>query len=212
MVQLSVVEARVLGALIEKEITTPEYYPLSLNALVNACNQKSSREPVMQLTESEVRSALFALDEMVLVRTLADARVTKFEHRVPNTMQLRRDEVAVVCLLLLRGPQTPAELRSRTERMYSFDGNDSVMATLQRLAAREEPMTVLLPRQPGAREARWMHLLCGAVEGTSAAVAAGVPVAEDAAAELAGRVAALEETVRTLEERLLRLEGIFGGN
>jgi uncharacterized protein YceH (UPF0502 family) len=167
----------------------------------------------MQLTESEVRSALFALDEMVLVRTLADARVTKFEHRVNSTLNLRRDEVAVVCLLLLRGPQTPAELRSRTERMYSFDGNDSVMATLQRLAAREEPMTALLARQPGAREARWMHLLCGAVESTYAAAPAGVPVQEaEGASELAGRVTALEEMVQTLEERLLRLEGIFGGN
>jgi len=213
MVQLNPTEARVLGALIEKEITTPEYYPLSLNALVNACNQKSSREPVMQLTESEVRSALFALDEMVLVRTLADARVTKFEHRVNSTLNLRRDEVAVICLLLLRGPQTPAELRSRTERMYSFDGNDAVMATLQRLAAREEPMTALLARQPGAREARWMHLLCGAVESGYAPAPAGVPVQEaEGAAELAGRVVALEEMVQTLEERLLRLEGIFGGN
>src|ERR1700684_2400666 len=115
MVELSVVEARVLGVLIEKEINTPEYYPLSLNATVNACNQKSSREPVMTLSEADVRGALFDLEQMSLARTLADARVPKFEHRMRDGLggsPLRRDEVAVLCLLLLRGPQTPAELRA----------------------------------------------------------------------------------------------------
>ena len=108
MVELNVVEARVLGALIEKEINTPEYYPLSLNALVNACNQKSSREPVMELSEADVRTALFELDQLGLVRTIAESRATKFEHRVRDVLNLRRDEVAVVCLLLLRGAQTSA--------------------------------------------------------------------------------------------------------
>jgi uncharacterized protein len=164
MVQLSVVEARVVGALMEKEITTPEYYPLSLNAALNACNQKSSREPVMELTEGDVRTALFELTQMGLVRTDASARVSKFEHRMRDVLQLRRDEVAVVCLLLLRGPQTPAELRARAERMYSFDDNAAVVSTLERLAAREEPLTVLMARLPGSREARWMHLLSGVVE------------------------------------------------
>ncbi len=112
MVQLNAVEARVLGVLIEKEINTPEYYPLSLNAAVNACNQKSSREPVMELAEAEVRSALFELDQMGLVRTIAETRATKFEHRVRDVLNLRRDEVALLCLLLLRGAQTPAELRA----------------------------------------------------------------------------------------------------
>jgi uncharacterized protein YceH (UPF0502 family) len=114
MVQLNVVEARVLGALMEKESTTPEYYPLSLNALVNACNQKSNREPVLELSEAEVRTALFALDQLALVRTLADGRVSKFEHRMRDGLgtPLRRDEVAVLCMLLLRGPQFGRSLRA----------------------------------------------------------------------------------------------------
>ena len=157
------VEARVVGALMEKEMTTPEYYPLSLNALVNACNQKSSREPVMELSEADVRTALFDLEQLGLVRTLSE-RVSKFEHRMRDQLNLRRDETAIVCLLLLRGAQTPAELRARAERMHSFDDNAAVTATLERLAAREEPLLVLMPRQPGSREARWMHLLSGPVE------------------------------------------------
>ncbi len=138
MVELNVcVEARVLGALIEKEINTPEYYPLSLNAAVNACNQKSSREPVMELSEADVRTALFELDQLGLVRTIAESRATKFEHRVRDVLNLRRDEVAVMCLLLLRGAQTSAELRARTERMYAFDDNAAVLSVLERLAGRE---------------------------------------------------------------------------
>jgi uncharacterized protein YceH (UPF0502 family) len=215
MVQLNVVEARVLGVLIEKEINTPEYYPLSLNAAVNACNQKSSREPVMELSEAEVRTALFELDQMGLVRTVAETRATKFEHRVRDGLgqpSLRRDEVAVVCLLLLRGPQTSAELRARTERMYSFDDNAAVMTTLERLAAREEPLAVLMQRQPGAREARWAQLLTGVPSEAqvSGAVTDAAQVSEVSAtgggASLAGRVAALEEVVRSLEERLGALE------
>ena len=216
MVQLNAVEARVLGCLVEKEITTPENYPLSLNALVNACNQKSSREPVMELGEADVRSALFDLDKLSLVRTMADSRVSKFEHRVRDVLNLRRDEVAVICLLLLRGPQTPAELRARAERLYSFDDNAAVVSTLERLAGRDEAMVQWMQRQPGAREARWMHLLCGPDE-TALAVAspAGGPesqVSEGVAIVLAARVDALEGTVQKLEERLQRLEGIFGGN
>jgi len=208
MVQLSVVEARVLGALIEKEINTPEYYPLSLNATVNACNQKSSREPVMELSEAEVRTALFEMDQMGLVKTIAESRATKFEHRVRDILNLRRDEVAVVCLLLLRGPQTSAELRARTERMYSFDDNAAVMATLERLAAREEPLTQLMQRQPGAREARWVHLLSGPVTEVAAAPRGGERVEREevAGVGLAQRVEALEEMVFALEQRLFAME------
>jgi len=215
MVQLNVVEARVVGSLMEKEITTPEYYPLSLNATVNACNQKSSREPVMELGEGDVRTALFELTQMGLVRTDASARVSKFEHRMRDVLNLRRDEVAVVCLLLLRGPQTPAELRARAERMYSFDDNAAVTATLERLAAREEALTVLMPRQPGSREARWMHMLSGAVEMGSVAATGEHQVLRSAQADnssgLVQRVEVLEELVRTLEERLKVLEdcGVF---
>jgi uncharacterized protein YceH (UPF0502 family) len=217
MVQLNEVEARVLGALVEKEITTPEYYPLSLNALVNACNQKSNREPVMQLSEADVRTALFALDQLALVRTLADGRVSKFEHRFRDGLgtPLRRDEVAVLCLLLLRGPQTSAELRARSERLHTFEDNTAALATLDRLAQREEPLVVLLARQPGAREARWMHLLCGPVSEAVAASTVGrgesvreerAPVASAVIAEMTERMEELEELVRALEERVARLE------
>ena len=207
---LSVVEARVVGSLMEKEMTTPEYYPLSLNAAMNACNQKSSREPVMELGEADVRTALFDLEQMGLVRTDASARVSKFEHRMRDVLQLRRDETAVVCLLLLRGPQTPAELRARAERMYSFDDNAAVTATLERLATRDEALTVLMARQPGAREARWMHLLSGPVE-TGIVAGAGEKqvlrgVQDDNSRGLAARVEALEELVRGLEERVRVLE------
>lgn len=231
MVTLNAVEARVLGALMEKEITTPEYYPLSLNALVNACNQKSNREPVMDLAEAEVRGALFALEEMGLVRTLAEARVSKFEHRVRDGLggaPLRRDEVAVLTLLLLRGPQTAAELRARAERLYSFDDNAATVATLERLAAREDatgpaPMTELLPRQPGAREARWMHLLCGPVSEASEALltashganAAGYAThtgsasAHGNAIEQAAHIAQLEAEVSDLRSRVEQMESDF---
>jgi hypothetical protein len=216
MVQLNAVEARVVGVLIEKEINTPEYYPLSLNALVNACNQKSSREPVMELSEAEVRTALFELDQLGLVRTIAESRATKFEHRVRDVLNLRRDEVAVMCLLLLRGAQTSAELRARAERMYAFDDNAAVLSVLERLAGRDEPLTQLMARQAGSREARWVHLLSGPVEmGVVAGVVAGIPEAGQGAlgssAGLAARVEALEEVVRGLEERLRAVEGAGGG-
>jgi uncharacterized protein len=219
MVQLSVVEARVLGVLVEKEINTPEYYPLSLNAAVNACNQKSSREPVMELSESDVRTALFELDQLGLVRTIAESRATKFEHRVRDVLNLRRDEVAVICLLLLRGPQTSAELRARTERMYAFEDNAAVMTTLERLAGRQvsgqaEPLTQLMQRQPGAREARWVHLLSGPVSEVAVASSspsaqprsAGVAAVEAGGASLMQRIEALEEMVFSLEQRLFALE------
>ena len=203
MFELNPVEARVLGCLIEKEINTPEYYPLSLNATLNACNQKSSREPVMELVEPDVRTALFELSQMGLVRTIADARVSKFEHRVRDVLNLRRDEVAVLCLLLLRGPQTSAELRGRAERMYSFDDNAAVLTTLERLAAQEEPLVVLLQRQPGAREARWSHLLSGAV---SEAAIASAPQHDKPSEGVTERIAELEELVRSLEARVSALE------
>jgi uncharacterized protein YceH (UPF0502 family) len=213
MVTLSVVEARVVGALMEKEINTPEYYPLSLNATVNACNQKSSREPVMELSEADVRTALFELDQMGLVRTVAESRATKFEHKVREALgqpSLRRDEVAVICLLLLRGAQTPAELRARAERMYSFDDNAAVTATLERLAGRDEPLTQWMARQPGAREARWVHLLSGPVSDVAVAAKQVLRGVQDdkveGGASLAQRVEALEEMVFSLEQRLFALE------
>jgi uncharacterized protein len=207
MLTLTAFEVRVLGALIEKGITTPEYYPLSLNALVNACNQKSSREPVMELSEADVRSALFELEQRGLVRVLADSRVSKFEHLAYGKLGLGRPEIAVLGLLLLRGPQTPAELRARAERMYTFDDVSAVTAVLERLAAREEPLVAQMVRQSGSRESRWMHRFAGEVESTAVAAASAAPAtATDTA--LQDRVAELERLVQALEERVSALEGV----
>lgn len=168
---LDPIQLRVLGSLIEKEIATSENYPLSLNSLVNACNQKSSRDPVLTLTEDEVRQALHTLEELTLVSPVHDGRVPKYEHRARTVLNLRRDETAALCLLMLRGPQTPGEIRSRADRLYSFDDLAAAQATLERLASRNRgeedpaqtgPLTAQLPRQPGSRESRYAHLL-GAV-------------------------------------------------
>ena len=169
-------EARVLGALIEKDITTPDYYPLSLNALVNACNQKSNRDPVMSLDENAVRDALYSLNDKGLAGAVssADSRVSKYEHRLQERFNLARGETAILCVLLLRGPQTPGELRGRTERMFSFNDLSDVQSALQRLMQREGPLVKMLARQPGTKEARYAHLLCGEVEGAEAASAAVV--------------------------------------
>ncbi|HVG27262.1 MAG TPA: YceH family protein [Acidobacteriaceae bacterium] len=215
MVSLRLNEVRVLGALMEKETTTPEYYPLSLNALVNACNQKSSRDPVMELSEAEVRTALFELESLGLVRVLADGRVSKFEHRAYDGLGVRRPEIAVLGLLLLRGPQTAAELRGRAERMYAFDDTAAVTATLERMAGRTgpdgtaDPLVVQMARQPGARESRWMHLLAGAVEdaGGHGAAAPSARVASAVEEGLAERVDALERVVAELLERMGALDG-----
>jgi uncharacterized protein len=171
---LNEVEARVLGALLEKEITTPEYYPLSLNALVNACNQKSNRDPVMNLDEGSVRNALIALRDNSLVRSVsaADSRVTKYEHRLQEAFNFDRREAGIFCELLLRAPQTPGELRSRVERMHHFDDLSEVQSALQRLMNREPPLVRVLARQPGTKESRYVHLLSG---DTAPAVAPAVP-------------------------------------
>jgi uncharacterized protein YceH (UPF0502 family) len=163
---LNEVECRVLGSLIEKETTTPEYYPLSLNALVNACNQKSNRDPVMNLDEAAVRQALHSLDGQSLVRSVSasDSRVTKYEHRLQEAFNFYRHEIAILCVLLLRGPQTPGELRTRAERMHPFDDLSAVQSSLQHLMKREPPLVKVLPRQPGTKESRYAHLLSGDVE------------------------------------------------
>ncbi len=158
-------EARVLGALIEKDITTPDYYPLSLNALMNACNQKSNRDPVMSLDENAVRDALYSLNEKGLAGAVssADSRVSKYEHRLQESFNLARGETAVLCVLLLRGPQTPGELRGRSERMFQFNDLSEVQSALQRMIQREPSLVKMLARQPGTKEARYAHLLCGEV-------------------------------------------------
>src|ERR1700734_3950384 len=160
---LSTVAARVLGSLVEKEITTPEYYPLSLNALANACNQKNNREPVMNLDEDQIRQALHQLEDdgMAGPARGADSRVAKYEHRLQEVFNFTRGEIAVVCVLLLRGPQTPGELRGRGERMHRFEELSDVQSALQRLMQREPPLVKVLSRQPGTKEARYAHLFSG---------------------------------------------------
>src|SRR5271154_712907 len=163
---LSPVEARVLGSLVEKEITTPEYSPLSLNALANACNQKNNREPVTHLDEDEIRQALHRMEDDGLAGPArgTDSRVAKYEHRMQEVFNFTRGEIAVGCVLLLRGPQTPGELRGRSERMHRFEELSDVQSTLQRLIQRDPPLVMVLPRQPGTKEARYAHLLSGEVK------------------------------------------------
>lgn len=200
---LSLEESRVLGALIEKDITTPDYYPLSLNALVNACNQKNNRDPVMSLDENTVRDTLLSLQEKRLAGPAggADSRVTKYEHRIQEVFNFTRAETAVMDVLLLRGPQTPGELRGRTERMYKFEELSDVQATLQRLMQRETPLVKMLPRQPGTKESRYAHLLSGDVEGYIAPPEA----ASAASAEDDGRFARLENEVAELRREVADL-------
>jgi uncharacterized protein YceH (UPF0502 family) len=206
---LNEVECRVLGSLIEKEITTPEYYPLSLNALVNACNQKSNREPAMNLDEAAVRQALHSLDEQSLVRSVsaADSRVTKYEHRLQEAFNFYRHEIAILCVLLLRGPQTPGELRTRAERMHSFDDLGAVQSSLQHLMKREPPLAKILPRQPGTKEARYAHLLSGDVEvGDLRPAFEGAAVSLNADGE---RIAILEEKIAGLRKEIAELREQF---
>jgi uncharacterized protein YceH (UPF0502 family) len=209
--RIDATEARVLGSLVEKEITTPDYYPLSLNALVNACNQKSSRDPVMELDENDVRQALHSLQEKGLVQGRGDSRVGKYEHRLQEVFNFNRAETAVLCLLLLRGAQTPGELRGRTERLYQFEDLGQVQSTLQRLMEREEPLVIVLPRQPGTKEARYIELLskdAAAVATSSAPQTDARPSTTERRADLGAQIAELREEVAELRRRLDRLEGM----
>jgi uncharacterized protein len=206
---LSEVEARVLGALIEKDITTPDYYPLSINSLVNACNQKNNRDPVMSLNENAVRDALYTLQEKRLAGPAggADSRVTKYEHRIGEVFNFTRAETAVMDVLLLRGPQTPGELRGRSERMHRFEELSDVQATLQKLMQRTPPLVKILPRQPGTKEARYAHLLCGDVEGfegpAETAGASASAVADDARVErLENEMSELRREVNELKQQM----------
>src|SRR6202050_4256246 len=162
---LNAAEARVLGRLIEKDITTPEYYPLSLNALVNACNQKTNRDPVMQLDEDSVQDALEGLQQQRMAGPArgADSRVTKYEQRLQELFNFTRPEIAVLGVLLLRGTQTRSELRGRTERLFHFEALEDVQSALQKLMQRDPPLAKVLPRQPGTKESRYAHLLAGDV-------------------------------------------------
>jgi uncharacterized protein YceH (UPF0502 family) len=215
---LNDVEVRVLGSLIEKDITTPDYYPLSLNALVNACNQKNNRDPVMTLDEEAVRAALDLLQRQRLAGPAGgvDSRVTKYEHRLQEVFNFDRREIAVLCVLLLRGAQTPGELRGRAERMYQFEALEDILATIERLGQRESTLVTVLPRQPGTKESRYMHLLSSGVP--EAQVGVGMPAVgpaserapgEDRVSRLEGGVAELRREIGEMREQLAALRKQF---
>jgi uncharacterized protein YceH (UPF0502 family) len=214
-VELSPLEARVIGCLIEKQITTPDQYPLSLNALVNACNQKSNRDPLMDVAEPAMQRTLDDLvkKHLVLERSGFGSRVPKYQHRFCNTefstLQLNPQETAVVCELLLRGPQTPGELRSRASRLAPFVDVTQVEATLEGLRTREDgPFVVRLAREPGRRDSRYAHLFSGAVADVASS-ADELPVTA-AGPTTPSRLDRLEEEVRALREELAELKRQLG--
>ena len=207
--QLNEIEVRVLGSMIEKDITTPDYYPLSLNALVNACNQKNNRDPVMTLDEAAVRGALATLQERRMAGPAggADSRVTKYEHRLQEVFNFDRREIAIVCVLLLRGAQTPGELRGRTDRMYRFEALDDVVSTLDRLGQREPPLVRALARQPGTKEIRYMHLFSGEPpEHLMQSQVARPSRATEEDSNSEQRIAALEQEVSRLRTELTEVQ------
>ncbi|KLW91460.1 YceH family protein [Enterobacter sichuanensis] len=204
--QLNATEARVIGCLLEKQVTTPEQYPLSVNAVTMACNQKTNREPVMNLSEHEVQDVLDALVKRHYLRTVSGFgnRVTKYEQRFCNSefgdLKLSSAEVAVITTLLLRGAQTPGELRTRASRMHEFADMQEVEQVLEGLASREDgPYVVRLAREPGKRESRYMHLFSGEIDISDKSITPDITVGDD---DLVARVAALEDEVAGLKQRL----------
>lgn len=209
---LSPIEARIIGCLIEKEVTTPDYYPLTLNSLTTACNQKSNREPVLSLSESEV---LDAVDGLIARRMVSDessfnSRVNKYQHRFCNTefgdLQFTEQERAIICCMLLRGPQTPGELRTRTGRLANFTDVKEVEATLEKLATREAgALVVKLPREAGKRESRYQHLLSGEVDVEAFATASSGVAAPSASSE---KLEELESEVASLRAEVAELKAL----
>ncbi len=215
-IELSPNEARVIGCLIEKEITTPDQYPLSLNALTNACNQKTNRDPVMELSEAVVQQTVDALMKKYLVSDKSagyGGRVTKYKHRFCNTefgsLKFSKQQLGIICVLLLRGPQTPGELRGRTNRLCDFADAAEVEATIENLMTREDgPFVARMPRAAGARESRYAHLFSGIIESVEEPDA--VEESATGAATLSQRVTQLEESVRQLRAELDALKGSAG--
>jgi hypothetical protein len=214
---LTPLEARVLGVLVEKQATVPDTYPLSLNALVNGCNQKTARDPVIEATDAEVLTALDGLKALTLVFETSGSRVVKYEHNAARALQLPGAAVALLAVLMLRGPQTAAELRLNCERLHRFADISSAEGFLEELAGKQPPRVVKLPRAPGEREARWAHLMCGepVLPLQRAAAAAGtLEGAAIAAGELAAlkaeqtRLAAELEQLKDLVQRLARELGM----
>ena len=214
-IEFPAIEARVIGCLIEKEITTPDQYPLSLNALTNACNQKTNRDPVLELTEAAVQQAVDALMKKHLVSDKSagyGGRVTKYKHRFCNTefgsFKLSKQELGILCVMLLRGPQTPGELRSRTNRLCDFADATEVESTLKGLMEREDgPFIARLPRAPGARESRYAHLFSGNIESVPETEDPADTVVSGTSTTLAQRIATLEESVAKMRIELDTLKG-----
>jgi len=204
--ELTPVQARVLGCLMEKKETTPEQYPLTLNALRNACNQKTSRDPVVNYSEGEVGHALRELEAMDLVREEWGARVPKYQHNANKVLNLHSQGIALLCTLMLRGPQTPGELKTNTHRLFDFDDLDDIHYALQQLIDRDPPMVAALPRQPGQKEGRYAHLLSGEPDIPAPSrpmSAAGFSTGlEDRVAELEERLDDLQKRLQVLENRL----------
>jgi hypothetical protein len=211
--QLDATEARILGSLVEKAATTPDAYPLTLNSLVLACNQKTSREPVMNLELGAVGHAVRMMEERGLLKSNYGARVARYEHRAESFLKLTQQQCAVVALLLLRGPQTEHELMARTERLTRFADIDDLQHTLERLMTREPGCVVRLPRAAGQREERYMHLFCGPidVEALAASSAARSAPRSSGDSELESRVATLESEVAELRRALTQLQDSLGG-
>ena len=207
MRELSLLEARVLGVLVEKAHTVPDSYPLSLNSLVSGCNQKTARDPVLNATDAEVQSAVDALKSLSLAFESSGSRVSRYEHNMGRAMGLPSQSVALLAVLTLRGPQTSAELRTNCERLHRFADVSSVEGFLTELAERPAekggPLVVKLPRAPGSREARWAHLLCGAVDLSALPVSAD---AEDFVA--ASELAALKAQQRAMQAEIDSLRGL----
>ena len=203
---LTDVEVRILGSLVEKQLTTPEYYPLTMNALTAACNQKSNRDPVMSLGETDILAAVDRLRDMNLVYLYygTGSRTVKYKHMLPGVYDLDEAGAAIIAVLFLRGPQTIGELRERTGRLYEFSSLNEVQETLDKLSARDEPIIIKLERQPGQKEARYAHLLSGPVE---AAVA--VTTAAASAPPQNARIDSLEAEVARLREELSGLRSVF---
>lgn len=219
MESLNPVEARVLGSLVEKDLTTPDYYPLSLNALANACNQSSNRDPVVSFSEEAVVRGLDSLREKKLAFMFqgADSRVSRYGHRVVETLELGRPEISVLCVLLLRGPQTVGEIRGRTGRMHEFPSLEETEACLDGLVARPAgALLVKLPRQAGMKEQRYAHLLSGEVAPEAPAAALGAEPAvlavrfeNERLAKLEQDAAALRAEVADLRKQLVELRDLF---
>ncbi|MBT9504230.1 MAG: YceH family protein [Burkholderiaceae bacterium] len=212
MRELSLLEARVLGVLIEKAHTVPDSYPLSLNSLVAGCNQKTARDPVLNATDAEVQVAVDALKGLNLAFESSGSRVSRYEHNMGRVMGLPSQSVAVLALLMLRGPQTSAELRANTERLHRFADVSSVEGFLDELAERSTekggPLVIKLPRAPGARESRWMHLLCGAID-VSQILTSAAPEDFVAASELAALKANQDRLTREVEDLRALVERLY---